>query len=125
MKPLNRMKPFAIELILNLLPGIILGITGWITMRNPPEKINNLYGFRTKAAMKSQEAWDYANRLAPRVMLRTAFRLLVLGIVLSFVVPVIAAQIVVYLAMIALMLYDVKIVNTAIAKTFNDDGSRK
>lgn len=121
----QRMKHVVIELILNLLPAIILGITGWITQRNPPQNINTTYGFRTKLAMKNHDTWTYANRIAPLVMLRTAFRLAVLGAALTFLVPIVVGQIVVYIAMVVLMLYDVRIVNAELAKIFNDDGSRK
>ena len=35
----------------------------------PPKKINGHYGYRTKASMKSQEAWDVAQKCSAKMML--------------------------------------------------------
>lgn len=42
---------------------------GWIFFRYPPKKINDWYGYRSKRAMRSQDAWDVANRLSPKLMM--------------------------------------------------------
>jgi uncharacterized membrane protein len=119
------MTNFAIELIMNLLPAVILGIVGWITQRNPPKKINSSYGYRTRRAMQSQDAWDFANRMAPRVMLRSAAWLAVIALAVTVLLPLEAAQLVVYGWMIVLVLLDVRRVDNALRNVFNDDGSRK
>jgi uncharacterized membrane protein len=40
---------------------IIAIITGFLMKTNPPKKINNAVGYRTRRSKASQEAWDFAN----------------------------------------------------------------
>ncbi|GLR18497.1 SdpI family protein [Portibacter lacus] len=61
--------------------GIIIWLIGIYVLRKPPESINKLYGFRTPNAMKSQEAWDYAQVHGTKRMVRAAQ----LMILLSFI----------------------------------------
>lgn len=42
--------------------GPVLFILCFLFYRFPPKKINYIYGFRTSRSMRSQEAWDCANR---------------------------------------------------------------
>ena len=42
------------------LPMVVIAITGYYFKKNPPKKINRMVGYRTKASMKSQDAWDFA-----------------------------------------------------------------
>lgn len=119
------MTNFTTELILNLLPALLLGFMGWITKRNPPKNINSTYGYRTRRAMQSEDAWDFANRMAPRVMLRAAAWLTVIALAVTLLLPLEAAQLVAYGSMIALMLMAVRKVDNALRNVFNDDGSRK
>ena len=35
-------------------------------MRFPPKKINPLYGYRTLASMRNEEAWQFAQKLGAR-----------------------------------------------------------
>ena len=45
----------------NLIPLMMWGI-GIRFEKNPPAGINGVIGYRTKRSMKSQEAWDFAQR---------------------------------------------------------------
>lgn len=112
----------SIELLLNLVPGLILGLMGWISLRKPPAKINTTYGFRTRLSMQSQEAWDFANAISPKLMLKSAAFLLAIGLAVSFILPVEIAQIVVYVLMIVFTLLDVRRVNNALKEHFGNDG---
>lgn len=49
--------------------GIIVVLVGIMFLLFPPKKINRLYGYRTKASMKSQEAWDVAQKCSAKMML--------------------------------------------------------
>ncbi len=40
---------------------ILCGLALWICT---PKTINDIYGYRTKHSMQSQDAWDYANKLS-------------------------------------------------------------
>lgn len=43
------------------IPAIML-IIGILWKKSPPKNINGFYGYRTPRSMKSQEAWDFANK---------------------------------------------------------------
>jgi uncharacterized membrane protein len=64
---------------------VILVISGTITLIFPPRKINLIYGFRTKRAMKSQEGWDYANKLTGKILLIMGMITLVLNIIIYII----------------------------------------
>lgn len=50
---------FSVVLLLMPLTMIMFGC---LWKRNPPRKINMLYGYRTERSMKSQETWDFAHK---------------------------------------------------------------
>jgi uncharacterized membrane protein len=50
-----------------LIQPIMLVIPGLILRSWPPKVINSIYGYRTRRSSQSQEAWDYANRLAGKL----------------------------------------------------------
>jgi len=58
-----------------LLP-FTMALIGALFKKNPPKRVNWFYGYRTSRSMKSQEAWDYANRRMGEVWWKTG---LVLG----------------------------------------------
>jgi len=49
-----------------LLVTAVFLLCGLIMMRFPPKKINPLYGYRTQASMRSEEAWQFAQKLSAR-----------------------------------------------------------
>ena len=48
-------------LVILIMPLMMVGF-GLLFMKNPPKKINSVYGYRTKRSVRSQEAWDFAHR---------------------------------------------------------------
>lgn len=71
---------------------IILGATGfviWLTalyvLRNPPEKRNGIYGYRTKRSRQSQEAWDFAQIYSSELMKYSGLGLIIFSGLLYFV----------------------------------------
>ena len=44
----------------------------------PPKKINEIYGYRTTRSMKSQAAWDFAQKYSAKLM--TAFGIVLLAV---------------------------------------------
>ena len=42
------------------LSGGIFYLVALVLSKFPPKKINYFYGYRTKASMKSQESWNFA-----------------------------------------------------------------
>lgn len=63
-----------VGLVLSLLIPIVYMVIGLLFWLRPPKLINGVMGYRTARAMKSQEAWEFANRLSGKL-------LLILGIV--------------------------------------------
>lgn len=49
----------------------------------PPKKINYLYGYRTARSMKSDNRWEIANKLAPKMMIALSLFDAVLGYVVA------------------------------------------
>ena len=58
------------------LMGLIFVITALISLRFPPKKINNLYGYRTGKSMKNQQIWDFSQKYSSVRMLQIGFFLL-------------------------------------------------
>lgn len=47
-------------LVILLMPLMMVGF-GLLLMKNPPKKINSVYGYRTRRSVRSQETWDFAH----------------------------------------------------------------
>ena len=56
--------------------GILFVIAAAITLVFPPKKINLLYGYRTRASMKNQQVWDFAQRYSGVKMMQIGFALM-------------------------------------------------
>ncbi|HMP98127.1 MAG TPA: SdpI family protein [Cyclobacteriaceae bacterium] len=56
------------DLIIHLIISPPLLVIGYLFMRFPPKKINHFYGYRTPRSMRSQEAWDFANKYSSALM---------------------------------------------------------
>ncbi|MBQ6885985.1 MAG: SdpI family protein [Lachnospiraceae bacterium] len=65
----------------SLIPLMMWGIGSWFE-KKPPEGINGVIGYRTKRSMKSQEAWDFAQRYMGRLWKRIGSNMLVPSIVI-------------------------------------------
>ncbi|KAA9340678.1 SdpI family protein [Adhaeribacter soli] len=78
----NMDQAIEIKILLIIVTGIygLLAVTSIFLMIKPPKKVNSIYGYRSGNAGASQEAWDYANKLAPRLMLLIATVSLVLAL---------------------------------------------
>lgn len=50
----------------------ILTILGVLLFNNPPKEINPWYGYRTSKSMKSKANWDFANKLAGKIIIRNS-----------------------------------------------------
>ncbi|MGI6662749.1 MAG: SdpI family protein [Bacillota bacterium] len=46
----------------SILVPFTMALIGARFRKNPPKRVNWFFGYRTSRSMKSQEAWDYANR---------------------------------------------------------------
>ncbi|MFC4414183.1 SdpI family protein [Kaistella carnis] len=69
---------------ITFLGGIFFILAGFVQLKFPPKKINSLYGYRTKSSMKSNERWDFAQKLSAKEMMKSG-GLLALSSLLVFV----------------------------------------
>lgn len=72
--------------IIPALTGLTYIIAGILLYKNPPKKINSLYGYRTKASMQSQKHWDFAQILGGKEMAKCGGLLLIFSL-LGFAFP--------------------------------------
>lgn len=70
--------------IISTLTGLIFVITAIITAKYPPKRINSIYGYRTKASMKSQERWDFAQKCSTDLLFKYGILLTIIGLVCYF-----------------------------------------
>lgn len=50
--------------------GVVFVLAGATMTFKPPQRINSFYGYRTSRSMRSQQAWELAQRLSARSMLK-------------------------------------------------------
>ena len=59
----------------------------WLLKKFPPKKINHLYGYRTKRSMKSQLAWESANKYSSLVFFNVCLYSFLIPVVFYFLYP--------------------------------------
>ena len=47
-------------LVILLMPLMMVGF-GLLLMKNPPKRINSVYGYRTRRSVRSQDTWEFAH----------------------------------------------------------------
>jgi len=72
--------------IVPMLTGIIYLIAGWFLQSRPPKKINNMYGYRTKASFQSQKHWDFAQEYSGNLLIKCGIFSILFSL-LAFVLP--------------------------------------
>ncbi|WP_299216827.1 SdpI family protein [uncultured Dokdonia sp.] len=65
-----------------LLLGLLFLGLAYYYRKNPPKKINHLYGYRTRRSMANQEIWDFANTQNAKDFWRVAIATMITGVVL-------------------------------------------
>lgn len=53
---------WVLMLAFNLIVPVVMILLGRLFETNPPHEINATFGYRTSRSMKSQDAWDFAQR---------------------------------------------------------------
>jgi uncharacterized membrane protein len=64
------------------LVGFVFALAAYLTLRFPPKKINQIYGYRTKRSMSSQENWDIAQKFSSQLMLKQGLIMLAIACIL-------------------------------------------
>ncbi len=65
------------------LVGLVMLIVGLIWLKYPPKEINALYGYRTKSSMKTQQRWEFAQKIGAKEMI-------IAGVILLIIAPLAA-----------------------------------
>jgi|SRR5690554_164524 len=60
--------PILFTVLINLIYG-----NYW--KNNPPKEINKYYGYRTKTSMKTQERWDFSQKVGAQKMIKYSYYL--------------------------------------------------
>lgn len=117
--------------VCNLLIPVILIACGIMMWTHYPKKINRIYGYRTTRSMKNMDTWEFAHRYCGRIWC-------ILGLVI--LLPTVLAQIpffhssediigIVGLIILALqtttLITPIFLTETALKKTFYEDGRRR
>ena len=58
-----------------LTPAIML-LLGWLFMKNPPQDINGVWGYRTPMSMKNRDTWDFAHRYCGKIWFKLGYILM-------------------------------------------------
>lgn len=118
-------------LVVNLLlPLSMLGF-GTLFYKKTPDKINSVFGYRTKMSMKNQETWKLAHRTCGRLWRVLGLILLIASVIaMLFLIgrdiestAYLAACILVF--QLFVMLGSIFPVERALKKSFDKDGRRR
>ncbi len=64
--------------------GILYFVLGWFFKMRPPKGINPRYGYRTKRAKSSQQAWDFAQEYSTTGLKWAGLGLIGLGLIAPY-----------------------------------------
>ena len=117
--------------VFNLLIPLVMIVGGIAMYKRSPKNINRIYGYRTARSMKNIDTWTFAHRYFGRIWLIT-------GIIIAL--PTVLVQIpflnssddvignvgsIIMTVQIIAMAIPIIPTETALKKTFFDDGTRK
>lgn len=119
---------------------VVLGMTifmsllmfgfGRILMQMPPDKMNYIYGYRSKMSMKNQDTWNFAQKYAGKVWVYSSLINVVISamIVLIFKSTDISETVtIIFLNVIQplILLLVIPLTEINLRKTFDKDGNFK
>ena len=110
-----------------LIPALML-LFGWLLAApgNTVGKPNHLFGYRTKASMRSQETWEFANTYYGKLCMRWSMPMLVLSEGIMFLFQRYAWTLgILFAVQIVLFLSPILVVESAIDKRFDRQGNRR
>lgn len=84
--------------------GPLIMVAGYLLLKNPPKKINSLYGYRTSSSMKTQERWDFAQSYSAKEMMNLGFFLFLTSFIGKFMEMDSKTNIIAGIAMVLAML---------------------
>ena len=117
--------------ICNLLVPIIMIIAGRLMWKHCPKEINRLIGYRTKRSMQNQDTWKFAHDYCGRLWWIIGWIILLPSVVVQIpffkstyeVIGIVGAAIL--LVQLAVLLISIFPTESALKRTFSDDGTRR
>lgn len=82
--------------------GLIFIISGFIMLIFPPQKINNLYGYRSPSSKRNQETWDFAQKYSSMELIKLGGLLALSGLLGFIYQPVRDTAMIIGLALVIL-----------------------
>ena len=73
--------------ILVLIIPVVMIVCGSLMRYRPPKKINRYTGYRTKASMKNQESWDFAQQYCGSLWMKGGAGMLLVSVLLLVLFP--------------------------------------
>lgn len=125
------MSTWFIMSIVSLFVPLIMLIFGIVFLKKSPNKINPVYGYRSRRSMKSIEAWKFAHFLCAKIWLYAGIVMLLLTILAMLLVLKkseetigTVAQIVIYVQL-AVLLLSIIPVEASLKRNFDENGNKK
>lgn len=116
------------SLFITLMLSSTMILFGLVFLKNPPEDINSLYGYRTRMSSINQETWDYAHEYSGSVWLRTGLFVLMGSLVLIFLLRNTKEyqryMMTLFYVQMGLMLMVIPVTERALKKRFDKEGNR-
>ena len=117
--------------VCNILIPIILIIAGRMMWKHHPRKINLVYGYRTSRSMKNMDTWIFAHEYCGKLWWKIGWFSLLPSIAAQIpffnssedVVGIIGA--IICILQLVILIASIFPTETALKKTFNDDGTRR
>lgn len=120
-----------VSILLIFLHGSIVSLGG-LSYKGIPSKINSVFGYRTKASMASEEAWQEANRLAGKLGIQLGIVFIVINMLILLVCVILQigkeSLLLAYMPLITFIIEMVIIivkVETHLKRNFDNKGRRK
>ena len=117
--------------IVSLFVPLIMLLIGIIFLKKAPNKINPVYGYRSRRSMKSIETWKFAHFLCGKIWLYSGIVMLLLTILAMLLVLNksqdtigLVGTITLYVQL-AVIVFSIIPIEIALKRTFDENGNRK
>jgi uncharacterized membrane protein len=85
-----------------LVPSLLLMVLAMFYRAYPPKSINFFYGYRTRKSMRNQQTWDFANRIAAKMLFYVGASTLMVATATYFVDPLWAFGVSIFFLLVAM-----------------------
>lgn len=118
-------------LCMNMLTPAMMLIFGIIFTKNPPEKMNYGYGYRSKRSMKTQETWTFAQVYMGKVWKKAGLYMTIVSLPVSIALfpldkdGIGNVSLIIITVQMVVLLGSIYLVEKALKQNFDKDGKRK